>query len=88
MEDNNVNVQNIEKVSHNDAKFSSYKICIFVTDLDKVHGNNFWPRGVRCKMWRERSYSDYELNNDNDNNNDSENDDHYDTDGYDYGYDY
>ena len=76
LEDHNVNVQTMEKVSHDDAKFSSYKVCIFVSDLDKVLGHSFWPRGVRCKIWRERSYNDYESNID------SEDDDNYDSDGY------
>ena len=49
-----VNVINIEKTSHEDATFSSYKICISVLDKEKVFDPKFWPAGVKCRMWRER----------------------------------
>ena len=49
-----------------------------MSDLRKVHGRNFWPRGVRCKMWRERQFSD------NDSYSNSDNDDNSDSDGFAY----
>ena len=81
-----VNVINIEKTSHEDATFSSYKIRISVVDKEKVFDPNFWPEGVKCRMWRERKernqdnnfynyYSDF--NSDSDNDNDSGSDNEY-----------
>ena len=41
--------------------FKSFKICISLLDVDKVLNNSFWPNGIHCKIWRERSQ--YNLNN-------------------------
>ena len=54
LNDNNVTVCDIKKTSHQMSKFSSYKISIYKTDLDKVFDENFWPNGVYCKIWWER----------------------------------
>ena len=53
LEDNNVNVIEIVKKSHSEAKFKSFKIKITLTDLRKVLNNTFWPRGILCNKWRE-----------------------------------
>ena len=53
LEDNNVNVIEIEKKSHSEARFKSFKIKITLTDLRKVLNNTFWPRGILCNKWRE-----------------------------------
>ena len=60
MKDNNVQVHNIEKVSHEQAKFSSYKISISVLDMDWVFDEAFWPNGVKCQVWRNRSTNEYD----------------------------
>ena len=56
MEDNHVKVHSIEKVSHELARFSSYKIAISVSNIDKVFEESFWPDGVKCKSWHNRSH--------------------------------
>ena len=64
---NKVNVVGITKVSHKDAKYSSYKISLNKSDLDTVLQDSFWPRGVVCEAWREprrgmkNSYKENEL---------------------------
>lgn len=44
-----------EKVSHENAKFSSFKIGISKNDLAKVLDDSFWPQGVQCQPWRDRA---------------------------------
>ena len=44
-----------EKVSHENAKFSSFKISISKNDLSKVLDDSFWPQGVQCQPWREHA---------------------------------
>ena len=53
--DKGVVVNNIQKTSHQMSKFCSFKICIYKTDLHKVYDENFWPNGVYCKRWFDRS---------------------------------
>ena len=55
----------IVKVSHEDAKFHSYKIYVSVDSLNTVLDDDFWPNGIRCELWRERN-----MNNDVDYNSD------------------
>ena len=50
----NIQVQNIVKVSHSDAKFASFKISVFKNDLNTVLKASLWPRGLRCEQWYER----------------------------------
>ena len=54
LQDNGVRVDKIQKVSHENAKFNSYKVDISKSDVEKVFNELFWPVGVHCKMWRER----------------------------------
>lgn len=60
MESSNVQVFDIVKVSHVEARFSSYKITISVADRDSVFNESFWPAGVKCQWWREKIQRDYE----------------------------
>ena len=52
---NGVNVSCIEKVSHENAKFSSFKIGISKDAVDKVMDEKFWPKGVGCRYWRSKT---------------------------------
>ena len=64
---NNIDVIENEKVSHNDAIYSSFKVTLSIFDRNKVLRNRFWPRGIQCKLWHDpRPY-------DNQNNDDEEN---------------
>ena len=58
IEKNNVKVSNIKKMSHEQSKFSSYKVYIFKHDLSKVLDDYFWPMGVQCKVWWNRPIRD------------------------------
>ena len=50
----NVDCYNIERSSHSDAKFKSFKVTICKSDLDTIMNKSFWPFGVRCKIWKNR----------------------------------
>ena len=65
--DNNVTVLDITKTSHDSARYISFKILIPKPDLSKVFNNEFWPDGIKCRMWFDRSHNNV---NDNDENND------------------
>ena len=63
---NNVDVKNIERISHNESRYSSYKITVPVIDFNKPLDEKFWPNGFQCKKWYERkqSYADSNGNED------------------------
>ena len=65
MESRNVQVKEITKVSHSDAKFSSFKISVSKEVISKVLDSDFWPKGMACKIWRIRNVQDGEYENDN-----------------------
>ena len=69
IEKQQVKVFYIEKVSHENAKFSSFKISISKNDLAKVLEDSFWPQGVQCQPGREqtRRTADRRPENDSDN---------------------
>ena len=58
LRDNNITVHNSFKVSHEEANFNSFKICINVPDLEIVLNEQFWPDGIKCQKWRKRNDSD------------------------------
>ena len=35
------------------AKYSSYKVSVYKTNVDAVLQDNFWPAGIKCRLWRE-----------------------------------
>ena len=47
-----IKVYDIEKVSHDNAKFNSFKISISKNDVSNVLNDSFWPAGVQCQIWR------------------------------------
>ena len=60
---NNIKSQEIEMVSHPDAKFKSFKVKIFTNDLNKVLGRDFWPSGVNARMWKQNKSVFFNNNN-------------------------
>ena len=50
---NNIKSQEIEMVSHPDAKYKSFKFKVFKNDLNKVLDKNFWPDGLNVRMWKQ-----------------------------------
>ena len=50
----NVECRNIERKSHSDAKFNSFKVSVCKSELDLVLSKSFWPFNVRCKVWKNR----------------------------------
>ena len=54
MLDQGVQAENISKVSHPDAKFSSFKIQVTAEHEKLVLNSEFWPHGLMCKKWWNR----------------------------------
>ena len=67
LNDNGIQVHDIEKASHPEAKFNSFKIAISSPDVIKVLNESFWPDGICCKTWRTSRINSYVSNYDNDN---------------------
>ena len=61
-----VNIMNIEKVSHNSAKFNSFKLCVQRKDSYRVSNQQIWSiSGAKCRPWNERvNNTQYNYNND------------------------
>ena len=55
----NINVKEVIKKSHMDAKFSSFKATINKSDLNVVLGSNFWPDGILCRIWKEPNFNNH-----------------------------
>lgn len=51
MADNNVNVRSIELVSLDVAKFSSFKVELRKSDLNRALEAEFWPTGVCVRKY-------------------------------------
>ena len=47
-----IRVIDIEKVSHEFARYNSYKICVSYSDFFNMIKRHFWPSGTICKQWR------------------------------------
>ena len=66
LEHEGIGVHNVFKVSHEDARFNSYKISVDICDLDKVFDENLWQIGTVVKLWqykkRQRNYSSSDEN--------------------------
>lgn len=56
IERENVDIQELECISHGDAIKKSYKLTIIKENEDKVLNENFWPEGIACrKFYRQRT---------------------------------
>ena len=62
LESKDINVDKCVKVSHDEAKFSSFKISVEANDVEKVYAVNFWPKGVRCQSWKNKRNNDKDDN--------------------------
>ena len=49
-------VDDIKFVSHDNSKFNLFKISIDKSGLSNVMKTKFWPRGVLCSLWKEKSH--------------------------------
>ena len=52
-----IRVQKIVQTSHVDARYMSFKIIILRSDSSVVLNKKFWPEGVNCKIWKDRTNS-------------------------------
>ena len=50
----NVTVRNLQKCSHNDAAFNSFKLSVSRNDADIILNEDFWPEGIRIRRWFDR----------------------------------
>ena len=73
----NMNTSNIQKTSHPDSLYSSYKISVSLSDQEKVLNASFWPSGIQCRRWYQPKQNttryDHPYNIYSDSDNDSEN---------------
>ena len=51
--EHDIEVLDIQKVSHNDADLKSFKIRILKSDKGKLENGDVLPQGVRMKIWKE-----------------------------------
>ncbi len=51
LNDESVQVEIIDKVSHPDSLTNSFKVDITSDDKTKVLSEEFWPTGVGCRLW-------------------------------------
>ncbi len=60
LNDENVNVDNIETVSHPESLTKSFKVDIKYHDKSKVVSEDFWPQGIGCRLWRSKRFQNTE----------------------------
>ena len=64
MQINNIEINGIEKTSHPEAMYSSYRITIPAIGSDRVFNESFWPVGVRCQKWFDKPSRNYDSDTD------------------------
>ena len=47
-----ISVLKIDKVSHSESKFKSFKITIYKYDLNTLLDRSFWPLGFKASLWK------------------------------------
>lgn len=52
--DQGVQVQDMKKVSHEEAKTQSFKVVIDKLEYNKMMNDEFWPEGVACRIYRSK----------------------------------
>ena len=50
--ENDIDVRAIDCTSHPDSTFKSFKVTVSVSDVDKLFNEDFWPSGVKVRMFR------------------------------------
>ncbi len=51
-------VCDLVRMSHDDAKYNSFKLTVPVTEFEKLLEPDVWPSGVRIRRFREKQNSD------------------------------
>ena len=51
MKSQDVDCLKISTISHKDAVYKSFKICVKEADNDIVLEPDFWGEGIRCRPW-------------------------------------
>ena len=51
LQDENVHILSISKVSHSDSRMKSFKVKIRTSDMEKVMSDQFWPDGIGCRKY-------------------------------------
>ncbi len=51
-------VRDLVRMSHDDAKYNSFKLTVPVTEFEKLLEPDVWPSGVRIRRFREKQNSD------------------------------
>ena len=55
LKDNNILIDDINMVSHENSKFKSFRISICKYDLNRVRERDFWPNGIKCNLWNDKN---------------------------------
>ncbi len=58
--DENVNVDNIETVSHPESLTKSFNVDIKYHDKSKMVSEDFWPQGIGCRLWWSKHFQNTE----------------------------
>ncbi len=56
--DEDVEVHKIEKVSHPDSLTKSFTVEINYSNKTNVLNEDFWPQGIGCRIWRPKRNAD------------------------------
>ena len=52
----NINVQKVERTSHIEAKFKSFKVSLYKDEVDKIINSIIWPKGIIVRIWKSKSF--------------------------------
>ena len=58
LSDEGINDVQVSLVSHVDARAKSFKVTVNSKDKDKIMSSDFWPDGIGCRVFYERSSKD------------------------------
>ena len=61
LNDRNIKVKNVT-TSHVDAKYKFFKVVILRDDLKHVLNKDFWPEGVKFRIWKKKILSNHHNN--------------------------
>ena len=59
-----ISVVGVQKMSRMNSKFLSFKISLYMDQLNRVLNDKFWPDGFRCRIWREPNSRKESVNSD------------------------
>ncbi|ELT94284.1 hypothetical protein CAPTEDRAFT_187692 [Capitella teleta] len=61
LRDNNTDFREVEKVSHKDSKFASFRVVVKASSLPPLLSEDFWPLGVRVRRFFRKTAEDTRL---------------------------